>query len=137
MSAVIGGWVAGYAMSIVCTFAFTWMLMKSTGPNLIERALGAGTSVGIAAIPLSLGFMYGWTILGLIAGIVYDLTALGDAPDFLGSPSWPFLFGSALIALLPLPFAILTWPRHWRMHLLLSASFLGIFGWGMPIMAAQ
>ncbi len=137
MSAVSGGWVAGYAMSIVCTFVFTWLLVKAKGPNFMERFLGEGTAVGIAAIPLSLGMMYSWTIFGLSAGIVYDLTDLDSAPNLLGSPSITFLIGSAALGLMPLPFFLLVWPRRWWLWLMLSGSFLGLFGWAMPIMAAQ
>lgn len=137
MSAVIGGWVAGYAMSVVCTFVFTWLLVRAKGPNFVERLLGEGTPLGLAAVPISLGMMYGWTIFGLSLGILYDLLELDRTPDVLGSPSGPFLIGAAALSLMPLPFALLTWPRKWWLWLILSGSFLGLFGWAMPIMAAQ
>lgn len=137
MSAVIGGWIAGYAMAIVCTLVFTYLLVKSEGPNFIERMLGEGTPVGIAAIPLSIGLMYGWTILGLGVGIIYHVAGLGDVGSALFSPSWPVLFSSCVLGLLPLPFALLTWPGRWWSHCLLSGSFVGLFGWAFPVMAAQ
>jgi hypothetical protein len=137
MNAVIGGWVAGYSMSIVCTFSFTWRLVKAKGPSLVERFLGHGTPIGIAAIPLSIGLMYGWTMVGLVVGIVYHVAGFGDVGGLLGSPSMPMTAGSLVIGLLPLPFAVLTWPGWWWIHVTLSLSFVGLFGWAMPFMAAQ
>jgi hypothetical protein len=137
MSAVIGGWVAGYTMALVSTFVFTWLLVKAKGPNFVERMLGEGTPLGMAAIPLSLGLQYCWTMFGLSIGIIYHLTDLDSTPDFLGSPSGPFLAGTAVIAVMPLPFLLLQWPRRWWLWLILQGSFLGLFGWAFPIMASR
>ena len=135
MSAVIAGWIAGYATAIIWTTVFIYLLVKSTGPNFVERMLGEGTPVGIAAIPISLGFTYGWTIIGLVAAIVYDITTLGDAANFLGSPSAPVLFTSFIFAIMPLPFVLLQWPRRWWAWIVLSGTFLATWGWAFPIMA--
>ena len=135
MSAVIAGWIAGYATAIIWTLIFCYLLVKATGPNLVERLLGDGTPMGIAAIPISLGLTYAWTIVGLIVAIVYDLSTLGDAANVLGSPSGPVLFTAAVLAIMPLPFVLLQWPRRWWAWVFLSASFLGTWGWAFPIMA--
>lgn len=136
MSAVIAGWIAGYATAIIWTVVFMVLLVRSKGPNLVERMLGEGTPMGIAAIPITLGLTYGWTIVGLVVAIVYDVAALWEARNILGSPSGPVLFTAAVLALMPLPFLLLQWPRQWWAWAILSSTFLGIWGWGFPIMEA-
>jgi hypothetical protein len=120
-------------MAIIWTFVSMYLLVQSKGPNFVERFLG-GSPIWLASVPISLGMVYGWTIIGLCVGIVYDLAGLGG-DSVLGSPSAPMLYASAVASIVPLPFVTLTWPGRWWLWLILSGSFLGLWGWAMPIMA--
>jgi|GEM_PF-974291 len=135
MAEVIAGWTAGYAMSLVSTFVFTLLLVQYSGSKLIQRYTNGEMNPWLMAVPLSIGGFLAWTMIGLILGSIYKLGGLADHPDALGSPSAPFLIGVAAVAIMPLPLLFALFGRHWKMWITLSASFIVLFGWLMPIMA--
>ena len=135
MEAVIAGWVAGYAMSMLSTLAIVFLAVKSD--------LGAvgrwfpDTKPMFIALPASMGTVLIWTIIGLVIGSLYDVLELRDQANFLGGPSGPLLAGLGVMAVLPLPFLLLVLRRYWWLWCGLSASFVGLFGWLMPLSAER
>jgi hypothetical protein len=135
MAEVIAGWTAGYAMSLVSTFALTILLLQASGSRMIQRYTNGEMNPWFLAVPLSLGAFLVWTMIGLVLGSLYKVGGLADHPDALGSPSAPFLIGVAAVAVMPLPLLILFFRKQWLIWCGLSAAFVLLFGWLMPIMA--
>ncbi|MCK9518188.1 MAG: hypothetical protein M0R74_04030 [Dehalococcoidia bacterium] len=135
MAEVIAGWTAGYAMSLVSTFALTILLIQASGSRAIQRYTNGEMSPWFLAVPMSLGAFLVWTIIGLILGSLYKVGGLAEHPGALGAPSAPFLIGVVAIAVMPLPLLFLFFRRQWWIWCGLSASFVLLFGWLMPLMA--
>lgn len=134
---VIAGFVCGYAMALLSTAAFTYLLVKTKSPPLVRQLLHEETPIGLAAVPLSMGTALIWNMAGLMIGSAYRVLDAGEMADFLWSPSGPFLAGMAVIAVLPLPFLVLMWPRHWWVYVTMSLAFVGCFGWAMPLLGER
>lgn len=137
MAEVIAGWTAGYAMSLVSTFALTLLLVEASGSPLIKRYTNGEMSPWLLAVPMSIGAFLVWTMIGLILGSLYKVGGLADHPGALGAPSAPFLLGIAAVALMPLPLLLLFFRKQWWIWCGLSASFVVLFGWLMPLMAQR
>jgi len=137
VEAVIAGWVAGYAMAILTTIALTIVAVRGNGLAGFRTLIPEGVSPVLVAVPVSLGAFVLWTIAGLGLAMFYELASLGDEADALGSPSAPFLIMAAAAALIPLPLMVLLWRRNWWVWCALSAAFLGLFGWLMPVLAER
>ena len=136
MAAVIAGWIAGYAMAILTTFALTFLAVKSPDLGAMKRWFPEMNPL-LIAIPASILTTLTWTMAGLGFASAYELLDLGTKNAALGAPSGPFLIGIAAIGLMPLPFLLLVLRRFWYIWLVMSLSFIGIFGWFMPIMARE
>lgn len=133
MEAVIGGWVCGYAMAVVTTLTAAVLLVRAPLP---ERWLAAGVPPVVVGVVASVGAMLGWTIVGLVAAIVYSAGGFADHPG-LGSPSWPFALGSAAGAGLAAAPAVALVPRWWWAITAHALAFAGLFGWALPSMATR
>ena len=133
----MAGWAAGYAMAILSTAAFIYLLVKIPDPAIFQRWLGEGSPTLLVAVPASIGTFIAWTMAGLVIGSVYEVTDAGAQVNVLGSPSAPFLIGIAALALIPVPMLSLFWPRHWWLWCGMALAFLGLFGWLMPIFAER
>ena len=132
----MAGWIAGYAMALLSTAALTYVLIQRR-MEALQRWLGAGTHTLMVAVPVSIGTFLAWTMAGLIIATVYDVTDLASQPNVLGSPSAPFLVAVAALAVMPLPLLLLLWSRQWWVWCGMSAAFLGLFGWFMPLLAER
>lgn len=137
MDAVIAGWVAGYAMALVSTAALTYLLVDLRNTEFMERVVAREVPGALLAVPISIGMVVGWTMLGLLAGIVFSVGDLGGTRDGLGSPALGFTVAILALAAAPAVVLIVLWPRRWWLWFLLSASFAGAFGWLMPLLAAR
>lgn len=133
MEAVVGGWVAGYAMALVSTAAGAYVLVHSGSS---AKWVPEGVPAGVIGVAVSLGALFAWTIVGLLAAIAYSIGDFDRYPG-LGSPSWPFALGASGLGLAGVvPFAALV-PRWWWVWLVHGLTFAGLFGWALPWMAAQ
>jgi hypothetical protein len=137
MAAVMAGWLLGYAMAIASTIALTMIAVRQGPDSYVQRTLGDGKPGLTAAIIVFTGSVIAWTMAGLLLGSTYEVLELADQPSFLGSPSAPFLIGMFGLAILPLGPLVLLFPRRWPMWCALSALFVVLFGWLMPILAAR
>jgi hypothetical protein len=133
----MAGWIIGYAMSLLSTFALSYLLAKVNDGAALKRWFGEGASTMLVAIPISIGTFFLWTMIGLVIGSVYELGEMGQQPNLLGSPSGSFLAGVTVVAVMPLPVLILLGRRFWWLWIGMSASFVGLFGWLMPLMAER
>lgn len=133
MEAVIGGWVSGYAMAVVTTLTAALLLARTPSP---ERWIAADVPPVLVGVVASVGAMLGWTIVGLVAAIVYSAGGFANHPG-LGSPSWPFALGSAAVASLAAAPAVVLAPHRWWAIAAHALAFAGLFGWALPYMAAR
>lgn len=137
MGEVIAGWAAGYIMALVSTLALVYLLARGSESRFVQHLSGGETRPMLLSIPVALGSFLAWTLAGLVLGSAYRLGGLEGEADVLGSPSAPFLLAMVAIGATPLPLLVIAWPRLWWMWCGLAASFVGLFGWFMPLLAAR
>jgi hypothetical protein len=137
VEAVIAGWVCGYSMSILSTFALVYLGWRATDMGIFARWFPEGTSMLALAVLGSVGTFFIWTMAGMILGSAYEVLELKTSRGILFAPSAAFLIGMTAFALMPLPFLALVWPRSWWLWVAMSAAFLALFGWTMPILAER
>ena len=137
MAAVIAGWVAGYTMAIVSTVALTYLIVRLPDATILDRFVDREVPRSLLAVPISIGMVIGWTLLGLVAGIVFTVADLDAARPGLGSPSLGFTAAMVAFAVAPTAVLIVLWPRQGWIWVLLAASFAGTFGWLMPVLATR
>lgn len=137
MNAVLAGWAAGYAMAIATTLAVVFLLSKVDRTAWLERLVASEVPIALLGVPVSLGAVMAWTMLGLILGSLYEAGDFSTKPDALGSPSWPFTLIIGALAFLPLPPLVLFGRRFWWLWLVMAALFLGLFGWMVPLLARR
>lgn len=135
MNAVLGGWMAGYAMATLSTFALTYLCVQPAPQQVIQRYLDVPGM--LLAVPFSIGTGVVWTMIGMLLGSVYKVGGFMDTPGALGAPSWTFLFIMGSVAFLPIPPLLLFARRYWWIWVGMSLSFLGLFGWLMPVLAER
>jgi hypothetical protein len=138
INAVLGGWMCGYAMAILSTFALTYLAVQ---PGLVEkyahRYFGPEMPGMLLAVPISIGTGVLWTMAGLILASAYVLGGFKEMPGALGAPSWQWLTIMVTLAVLPLPPLLLIAGRMWWLWITMSVSFAGLFGWLMPLAAER
>lgn len=134
---IIAGWVAGYAMAVITTVALTYLAWRARHSTVLERWVSGEVPAALLAVPVSLGSMLAWTLIGLVIGSVYRVGDLQSQANALGSPSWPFSLAMIIVSLFPLLPLLVLAPRLWWLWALLSASFAGLFGWLMPVLSAR
>lgn len=137
VSAVIGGWVAGYAMAVLSTIALTYLAMRPGAARFVGRWLAVDVSKTLVAIPIFVGTTLGWTMAGLIFGSAYKVGGFDTKPGALGAPSWVFVLIIVAIAWLPLPILLMLGRRYWWLWCSMSLAFVGLFGWLMPVLAER
>ncbi len=137
MNAVLGGWMAGYAMAILSTLALTYLLIQPGFDRFAHRFFGPEMPGVLLAVPISIGTGVLWTMAGLILASAYVLGGFEDQPGALGAPSWQWLMIMSTLAFLPILPLILLSARLWWVWLTLTLSFVAAFGWLMPLAAER
>ena len=141
MNAVIGGWVAGYAMAIALNVRADVPAAFQPGPAAVrpdaDRPRSSRTPPRRARF---IGTGVIWTMIGLVLGSVYVLGGFADKPGALGSAELARSRSSwASLALLPVPVLV----SSGRGRLLVDVAracrlaFAGLFGWLMPLLAER
>ena len=133
MNAILGGWMAGYAMAILSTLALTYLCIQPEPQRVIQKYLDVPGM--LLAVPFSIGTGVVWTMAGMLLGSAYQLGGFEDTEGFLGAPSWTFLFIMGTLAFLPVPALFLFSRRFWWMWDGVSVGFFGRFGGLMPPVA--
>ncbi|MBI1884915.1 MAG: hypothetical protein HYS09_01130 [Chloroflexi bacterium] len=136
MAEVFSGFITGYAVSLVFTgFAAVMVVGARTRVPYLAKAIAPNISAVMLAVPISIVAFLGWTVVGMVLGLVYR-GALDHLPGAgLGSPNWPYTLGVLLFGLAVLAVVYYAWQRLGWELLLLTSLFVGAFGWGMPYMA--
>jgi len=135
MWAVMGGWMCGYAMSIVTTFALTYLCIQPQVLKVLHKYLDIPGLM--FAVPISILTAFGWTMVGMMLGSLYVLGDFEDRAGALGAPSWEYLFIIAALAWIPVPIMFLFFRSMWWMWVGTALCFLVLFGWLMPVLAEQ
>lgn len=137
MEAVIAGWVAGYAMAIITTAALTCVLARLRDPAILDRFVAPEVPRVLLAVPISIGMVVGWTLLGVALGIIFAVAGLDQTRSGLGSPALGFTVAMVALAAAPAMVLVVVWPRFWWIWAGLGVSFAATFGWLMPLLAAR
>ena len=125
----------GYLMSVLTTVALTYLCMQPNVLKVVQKYLDIPGMM--LAIPFSIGSGFTWTMIGMLLGSGYELGGFDERPGFLGAPSWHFLFIMAALAWLPVPILFLFSRRFWWIWIGMALSFVGLFGWAMPLLAER
>lgn len=137
MNAVLGGWIAGYTMGVASTIALTFLVSRMRDASFIERWVARDVPGVLLAVPLFTGAAIGWTIIGLVLGSFYEVAGFDEMPGVLGAPSWAFLLMMFALGWLPLPLLYLVRRRYLWLWASMSACFVALFGWLMPLLAER
>lgn len=135
MNAILSGWMLGYAMSVLSTVALTYLCIQPNVLRAVQKYLDIPGMM--LAIPFSIGTGFVWTMIGMLLGSLYTVGRFEDTEGFLWAPSWTFLFIIASLAFLPIPLLFLFSRRFWWIWIGMSLSFVGLFGWLMPVLAER
>lgn len=135
MWAILGGWMCGYAMSILTTVALTYLCIQPQVLKVVQKYLDIPGLM--LAVPISILTGVSWTMLGMMFGSLYLIGDFDQRPGALGAPSWEFLFIIGAMAWLPVPIMFLFSRRLWWIWIGLALAFVGLFGWLMPLLAER
>ena len=135
LSAVMAGWMMGYAMSVLTTIALTYICIQPTVLKVVQKYLDIPGMM--LAIPFSIGSGFCWTLIGMLLGSFYELGAFDERAGALGAPSWHFLFIMATLAWIPVPIMFLFSRQLWWIWVGMALAFIGTFGWAMPLLAER
>ena len=136
MAAVFAGFVIGYAYSLLFTaFASVMLVGARSRVPYLAKAIAPNINAVMLAVPVSIVAFLGWTLLGLILGLLYKGATDNLAGEGLGSPNWPFTLGVLLTGAAFLAVVAYAWRRLPWQVLVLTAAFVGLFGWAMPYLA--
>lgn len=124
-------------MAILSTLALTYLAVQPGAARLIRRILDPEVPGALIAVPISIGTAVLWSMAGLVLASVYVLGDFDAMRPALGSPSGPWLLLIAALAWLPVPVLWLVSRRYWWLWLGMSLSFLGLFGWAMPLLGER
>jgi len=126
----------GYAYSLVFTaFAAVMLIGARSRVPYLAKAIAPNINAVMLAVPVSILAFLGWTLVGLILGLLYRGAADNLQGGGLGSPNWPFTLGVLLAGFAFLAVVFYAWRRVSWQALTLTATFVGLFGWAMPYLA--
>ncbi len=137
MAAVMAGWAAGYAMSLIATAALTYLAFQVRSTGIFDRFIDPEVPSALFTIPISIGTLVVWTMIGLMLGSAYEMGNLGEQRALLGSPSGPFAVAMVIVGFLPIPPLLVLFRQWWWLWLSQSVSFALLFGWAMPLLAER
>lgn len=135
MTALLAGFIAGYAMGLLSlAFIATHLptLLRLSGP--LHARFPPRTSLPLLIVAVTLLSQVLWGLVGLGLGALY-WALRADASGGLGSPSLGF---TAAMLVAGAIFLALLWaltPTGWRRAAPAAAIFVGLFGWLLPHLA--
>ncbi|MBI5947444.1 MAG: hypothetical protein HY875_04840 [Chloroflexi bacterium] len=123
-------------MAIASTVALTFLVTRMRDASLLSRWFSPDVPGALLAVPISIGTTLAWTMAGLILGSLYEVGGFESRRDVLGSPSGVFTLIVAALAWFPLPPLVIFFRRYWWLWLSMSAIFVALFGWVLPLLAS-
>ncbi len=136
MKEVFAGFVVGYAYSLLFS-AFVAVMTISARSRVpyLAKAIAPNISVVMLAVPVSILAFLGWTLVGMILGLLYRVAADNLGGGGLGSPNWPFTLAVLLAGCALLIVVLYGWRRLPWQASILTVTFVALFGWAMPYLA--
>lgn len=134
--AVMAGFLLGYAASIVFTgVVAVWIVRLRAESEFLGRALAPTLTPWHIAVPVSFFAFLGWTMLGMVAGVLLAVLEEAAPRGGLGSPNLIYTVIILASALLPaMPFLVLM--RSCRRPIVLAVvGYAALFGWALPHLA--
>ncbi len=133
---IIAGAFAGLLMAAISVAAGPIILFRmAKNPTPFFRALLGRVppiymTMGIVVMAYPV-----WTVLGVVAGILYSVSAQEAPGGGLGSSNLAYTVAvTAVMVIMTAPFAVLL--RNARLSIMVTTLLLvGIFGWLLPFMA--
>src|SRR3990172_10703053 len=114
----------GYAYSLLFTaFASVMLIDARSQVPYLAKAIAPNINAVMLAVPVSILAFLGWTLVGLILGLLYRSATDNLQGRGLGSPNWPFTLGVLLAGFAFLAVVFYAW-RHvsWQV-LALTVAF--------------
>ena len=137
MAALIAGWLAGAAMAMLTTATAAALALRARDSALVERWIAREVPATLLAVPVFAGAVVAWTLIGLGAGVIYEVADMAARPDGLGGPSATFTIAAAALGVTPALLLGIPWPRLWWLWSAHAAAFAGLFGWLLPWLAGR
>lgn len=137
MEAVVAGWLMGYAMAMASTAALIFLLTRIRDAAAIQHWVAPEVPGALLAVPIVLGTVIGWTMVGIVLGSLYRVAGFAGEPGALGSPSLVFTIIVIALAWFPLPPLVVFARRYWWLWVAMSLLFVALFGWVMPLLAGE
>lgn len=137
MAALIAGWLAGAAMAMLTTASAAALALRARDSALVERWIAREVPATLLAVPVFAGAVVVWTLIGLGAGVIYEVADMAARPDGLGSPSAAFTIAAAALGIAPALLLGIIQPRLWWLWGAHAAAFAGLFGWLLPHLAGR
>ena len=137
MEAVIGGYACGYAQGLVTTFVLAYLVIRVPADGPISKIVAPEVNRVLLAVPIFIGASMLWGLVGLMVGMLYELSGVHDQPGMFGSPSGVFTIMVFVVAWLPVPLLVMLFRTNWWIWVSLAGSFAVLFGWVLPHLAGQ
>ncbi len=135
-AAVFSGFVLGYAYSLLFTgFASVMLIRARSQVPFLAKAIAPRISPVMLAVPISMLAFLGWTMVGLLLGMLYAGATEYLEGAGLGSPNWPFTLGIVVAGVVFLGTVLYAWGRLFRPVVALTLTFVGLFGWALPYLS--
>lgn len=136
MAEVFAGLVVGYAYSLLFTAIVAMMIINARSQlPYLAKAIAPNISAVMLAVPVSILAFLGWTMVGMILGLLYRGALDKLEGGGLGSPNWPYSLAVLLAGCAFLIVVLYAWRRVPWQALVLTATFVALFGWAMPYLA--
>jgi LPXTG-motif cell wall-anchored protein len=133
---ILAGVVCGLAMGTIFLGVGIYILMSNR--DMYDR-LGKFLPQGITPAVVMLGLVISvppvWVLLGAIAGLAYRLVNESLPEAGLGSSNFVFTVAVLCLAALSILILFLARKRLVRLGLFINISFVGLFGWLLPLLA--
>lgn len=133
LQVLVVGMAAGYAMALLSTAALTYLLHEGIGAGRLDRWIDRGVPRALVAVQVLFASTAAWMLAGTALAALYLGAEFDSGRDGIGSRSLPFTGVMASLAAAPLPPLVYLFPRRWWLWSAMSAAFLVLFGWILPL----
>ena len=134
---ILAGMICGLVMATVLLGVGVYFVF--TNRDVYDR-LARLLPEGISPTMVMLGFVIGlppvWALVGIIAGLIYNVIGGSDPEAGLGSPNYIFTVIILCLSVLATLLILLIRKRVLWQGLIISVAFAGIFGWLLPLLAS-
>ncbi len=135
---VLAGIVCGLLMSSVYLGALIYIFFSDR--NIYDRLakrLPQGVPPVLIMLSLIIGVPPAWALIGIVAGVLYNVAANASPGSWLGSQNSIFtiaILGLTVLLMLPAMFLIIKRKKWGWPFFTVNILFLGIFGWILPLL---